>query len=195
MAIEYHVYANDYAGGPVDYTTPVATVSAPTYTPAAIPFDSDVTFAVRAFDTVSTLEERNVTVRFRLLTGPAGEDLNNVPLPPPFVSVTPYGADTLAVSWVPSKVGPTPTEYRVYAGTPTVSYAVAVETEDHLDMPAFRVLLTGLTAGSEYEVAVKAFNGSGGSVPSTVLKATPVAGTGPAAPTALTITPGWIDPD
>lgn len=196
MAIEYRVYANNYAGGAVDYTTPVATVSSPTYTPAAIPVNSDVTFAVRAFDTATSVEEHNITVRFRLRTGSGGEDLALRPSPVVRAWATPDGSSAVAVGWIPAVSGPKPTEYRVYGGTPTVSYATPLATVPYLDgIPALRVLVPGLTPGSSYAFDVLPKNASGTATQgSGACQATPVGATGPEAPPTLTASAGWPGP-
>jgi len=70
MATQYRIYKNDGAGGPIDYGTVVATVtSGTTYDTAPIATGSDVRFAVRAFDSLSTQEEKNVDAFVRIVTG------------------------------------------------------------------------------------------------------------------------------
>ena len=99
MATAYNVYGNDLAGGPVDYSAPIATVSGPPWVGSPLPFDSDATYAVRAVDTATGLEERNVEARFRVLTGPAGEDLTGLPAPPAGVTAAAAAAGGARVRW------------------------------------------------------------------------------------------------
>jgi hypothetical protein len=194
VAIKYRVYANDYAGGPVDYSTPVATVTGTTWTPDPIPTGSDVTFAVRAFDDVTGLEERNVSARLRLATGPAGEDLTGLPPAPPFAWAAPHGAGGVSVTWGQPVAGPRPASYRVYGGTPDVDYGAPLATVAHREgLPVRRAVVAGLTPGEPYRFAVRSVNAAGESPSSPGCAATPV-GSGPEAPVALSGAAGWADP-
>ena len=60
MATAYHIYTNTGAGDPINYASPVATVSALTWTSSALSYPGTWSFGVRAFDTVSGLEEQNL---------------------------------------------------------------------------------------------------------------------------------------
>ena len=77
MGISYNVYANDGQGGYVNYDTPIATVNSPSYVVDSLGFPGDYTFAVRAFDTTSGIEEANTDARVRiclLYTSPSPRD-------------------------------------------------------------------------------------------------------------------------
>jgi hypothetical protein len=194
LATQYRVYANDFAGGPVDYTTPVYDGPLLAYSSAPLPPGSDAAFAVRAYDDVTGLEEQNVTARYEIKTGPAGEDLTNAPPAVPFVSAVPYGNGAVAVSWLPVAPGAGATTYNVYGGTPSVSYGSPLATEAHFDgAPAYRTVVSGLTAGSPYEFTVVAEGPAGEGPPSHAVKATPLSSTGPEAPPLLSGSAGWID--
>ena len=60
MATEYHVYTNSGAAIRSITRTPAATVSALTWTSAALAYPGNWSFGVRPFDTVSGLEEQNL---------------------------------------------------------------------------------------------------------------------------------------
>lgn len=98
MAVSYNVYRNDGTGGPVDYSTPVATATSPAAT-LDPPGPGDWTYAVRAFDPATGLEERNVAARARLVVGPAGEDLSAQPRPVAIASASFRSPSSLLLRW------------------------------------------------------------------------------------------------
>src|SRR5205085_892840 len=57
MALVYRVYSNGGTGGPVDFTSPVATTGGLTSTVGPLAPSTDTTFVVRAFDPATGLEE------------------------------------------------------------------------------------------------------------------------------------------
>ncbi len=79
MAISYNIYGNDGRGGDVDYGRPIATTAAPPYTVGPLAAPSDNAFAVRAFDTVSAIEEANTDARVRIVIDAAGNDVTMRP--------------------------------------------------------------------------------------------------------------------
>lgn len=177
MAVVTRIYWNG-GSGPVDYSTPLASVTGTSYV-HAVPASADAVFAARRYDTVSGLEERNVDARWRVRTGPAGEDLTAVPGPAAGLSAYRGPAGTVVVRWgyphVAKRIsggtgltdlmgrGPLPTGFRVYgAVTPltlpatpaaVVAFVAGVET--------YQTLLTGFPAGAVVEVCVKPYNGVG----------------------------------
>lgn len=163
MATQYHVYSNDHAGGPVDYTTPVATVAGLTWTSGALSAGSDSLYAVRAFDTVSGLEESNVDAVARLILDASRVDITNRPGAPKDLTATPTAGGTCRVSWGYSPIagGGIPTSFKVwktlgtsvnFAASPaaTVPYSAAQATY-HAD-------LSGLSDGTQYAIGVRAVN-------------------------------------
>ncbi len=60
MATAYHVYANTGGGDPIDYSSVVDTTATLTYPTSALSYPGTWSFGVRAFDTVSGLEEQNL---------------------------------------------------------------------------------------------------------------------------------------
>lgn len=120
--MQYRIYTNDGAGGPVDESTPIATVAGPPFVPDPLPPNSDRTWIVHAFDPVTGQEDRHVDARFRQVTGPAGEDLSGLPSPPVGVSASPAPGGTAVVrwKWLGIGKGPRPTQFRVYAASPSL---------------------------------------------------------------------------
>lgn len=187
MATQYRIFANDLAGGPVDYSTVVATTASPTYSPAALPAGSDATFAVRAYDTVSGLTETNVDAVVRIATDAAGADVTGLPNAPTHLSATPGAAGSMTVRWSynPGGQGGAPTGFHVYAGTPAVSYATPAATVSHVrGKPAYSATLAALADGAAYQFAVRAYNGTG-EESNTATAAAVASSTGPAAVEAL----------
>lgn len=181
MAIQYRIYKSPDAGGPVDYSTVVATVtSGTTWASSPIPTGSDVTYAVRAFDTVSGLEERNVTAAVRQRSGGSGQDLAAVPNAALAVAAVATGTTSVQVAWVyePGEGRPLPTGFKVYASTTaftatppagltpkaTVAY---VRGQRHYTAGA-----TGLAAGTAYFVTAVPYNAAGDCPDYPVAKAT-----------------------
>jgi hypothetical protein len=164
VSIEYRIYKSDGLGGAVDYGTVIATVSALTWTCPPLAPSSDTTFAIRAYDTVSALSDRNTDARARVLIGPAGEDLTGLPNAPALPSARATAAGSAEVEWMYNAAGQggAPTGFHVYSGTPAVSYTTPVATVLYGDdrMP-YSATLTGLVHGSSYQVGVRAYNASG----------------------------------
>lgn len=162
--IVYHVYANNGAGGPVDYTSIVATTNGLSYQTGALTFPGQYTFAVRAFGVTSQLEESNVDARRRLVLDSSGNDITALPNPPVFLTVfvTANGGATVIWSYNPGAQGGAPTGFHVYVGTPTPNYASAVQTVPYAaGRSSFSCTLSGLTGGTVYQIGVRAYNATG----------------------------------
>lgn len=190
MAIEYRVYANDGAGGPVDYGTVVATVAGLTWDTPPLAAPSDTTFAVRAFDTVSGLAEQNVDARVRVRIDAAGADVSGLPNAPTGLSARATGGGGAAVAWLYNAGGQggKPTGFKVYIGTPSVSYATPALTVPYAaGRVAFIGRLAGLAAGA-YQVAVRAYNAAG-EEPNAIIAPLVIPAGGPAPVDALAADP------
>lgn len=164
--IVYDVFANDGAGGAVDYSSAIATTASLTYTPAALAAPSDNTFAVRARDTANSLGEKNVDAICRIIIDGTGADITNRPNSPVGLSADPTAGGGLKVRWAYLADGQpaSPTGFNVYltavsAGTPSwaspSATATAVTRKRY-----YSASLTGLSDGVEYWVGVRAVNGS-----------------------------------
>lgn len=178
---QYHVYANTGAGDAVDYGTPVATVAALSYAVGPLAPGSDWTFAVRAFDPGSGLEEHNVDARARILVSATGSDLGGLPNAPSGLGAAPGAGGAMLVSWAysPLNQGAPPSGFRVYGGTPTISYAAPLATVPYSARPNFSASLAGLADGASYQFGVRAFNATGEESNATLVTAV-AASTGPA---------------
>lgn len=176
MPVHYHVYANDFAGGSIDYGSPVATTTALTYSPAPIPVNSDVSFAVRAFDSVSGLEERNTDAVVRIVSDAAGVNRIDTPPSPTGLTVRATAGGTAKVEWSqpPSMPGNRPTGFAAWlvpSPGPIDYDATPDATVDFLGFGSHRLTLAGLADGVDYLVGVRAINanGSDGNTASVVL--------------------------
>lgn len=163
MAIQYHVYANDGAGGPVDYTTPIATTASLTFLSAVLAAPSSTIFAVRAFDTVTGFEDLNNDARVTVNINAAGADIANQPIPPIALTGTAQAAGKALVRWRASvaglPAGRLPTGFHVYQGTPTVSYASPVATVPYVKgLVDYSRQITGLADETIYQFAVRSYN-------------------------------------
>lgn len=193
MAIAYHIYGNDGAGGSVDYSTILATVSTLSWSPPPLAAPSDNTFAVRAYDTVTGREDRNTDAAVRIVIDAAGNDITARPKAPVALSVTPTAAGGAHVGWQydPAGQAGAPTGFHVYvaAGAPpsctpgsqaaTVAYALG---------RIFFADLAGLTDGVTYFVIVRAFNATA-EEPNTTATTVTADAAGPLPVASLTATP------
>ena len=162
---EYHVYANDGHGGPVDYSTPIATVSGLSYATSALAASSDTTFAVRAFDTVSGLEESNVDARVRIVLDGSSADVSGVPASPKLLGAIPGPGGTARVDWAWLAAGrPAAASFAVYLSSgATLSYATPAATVSVVPgVSRYSTTLSGLSGGTPYVVGVRAINAAGG---------------------------------
>lgn len=183
MSISYTIYANDGSGAPVDYSTPLSTTSALTFTTAALAHPGDWRFAVRATD--GTLEESNIDAVVRLVLDSAGVDVTNLPAAPVGLTARPIAGGSIRVTWADpgrSKAA----GFHVYAGATTPDYGTAVATAAANASGRYQADLAGLTDGTTYAIGVRAYNAAGEEANTTTASATATA-TGPAAVDGLTI--------
>ncbi len=164
-ATQYHVYGNGGSGGPIDYGTPLATVSLLTWTSPALLASSDWAFGVRAFDPISLLEEANVDARVRILIDAARADITARPLAPLGLTALPRAAGAIRVHWV-ANYTPDPTAlgatgYHVYLGTPTVNLVTPAATVLDTGARDYTANVPGLVDGAVYQVCVRAYNATG----------------------------------
>lgn len=190
MAINYHVYAGNSSGGPVDYTTSIATVSTLSWATPALAANTVITYAVRAFDTVSGLEEQNVDARVTIRVDAGQADVTGLPNAPTGLTATPAAGATARVAWTynPGGQGGAPAGFRVYVGTPTPDYGTVAATVPYsAGKGAYLATLPGLIDGSVYQVASRAYNAVGTESNAVVASFT-ADGTGPAPVDGLTAT-------
>ena len=189
MATQYKVYKNDGSGGPVDYSTPIATTSSLSYVGSALALSSDTTFAVRTYDTVSGLEDANTDCRVRIVVDGSGNDVTNRPNAPIGVTVRLLAAGAIRVEWAYGAAGQAgaPTQFKVWATLGgSVNYAAAPNATVAYQAGRLQYSATvpGLTGGSLYSIGVRSSNASGDETNTTAVQATPDS-TAPSAPTGL----------
>lgn len=163
MSIEYRVYANDGAGGAVDYGTIVATTSSLTWTSGALTAPGDYTFVVKTHDTATGLEDQHSDCRVRVTLDGTGADTRGLPLAPSGLSAIAGAGGAATVRWQ-YPAGPAVTGFRVYMGTPTVSYAspaATVAVSAWGPGARYSATLLGLSDGVTYQVAVRSYNAVG----------------------------------
>ena len=163
MSTEYHVYTNSGAGDPINYTSPVATVSTLTWTSSALSYPGVWSFNVRAFDTVSRLEEQNRDCAVTIILGTSGQDITNQPLPPVGLRAFPWSGGMIRVEWPYPVVNraTVPTGFHVYigsGGTPDYSSPAATVSFEQAVAKTFVANLTGLADGITYTIGVRSFN-------------------------------------
>jgi hypothetical protein len=180
VTLLYRVYGNSGAGGPVDYSTHLATVAAPSWVPPPLAPGTDWTFAVRVLDAATGLEERNTVATFRVVTDASGDDVTNRPAPPAGLTARAVSGGRARLRWrYPPTTGPAaPSGFRVYLGATPVGtvpyspgrteYATGAGTDP-----------SGLADGASYAVTVRSYN---------------ALGENPASPT-LTVVGNTVGPD
>lgn len=184
------MYRNDGAGGPIDYASPVATVSGLTWTHTS-PGNGRWSYAVRARDTSTSLVERNADAVVDV-TISGGADVTARPDPPTMLSVGQAAPGSVDVTWawIPKARRPEPTGFRVYvtAGT-SVSYASPAATVPYARSRAgYTARVSGLTPGSTYAVGVRSYNAAGSEANAAARTIAVAPSTAPANPTILGMT-------
>lgn len=156
----YHVYANAGDGGPIDYSAPVATVDGLEWTTPVLTAPGEHRFGVRAFGSLSGLEEENADAAVLIVLNDAGDDVTNRPAPVFGLRLRSETGGVVVAEWShPGGVGANrPTGFRVYAGFPTPDYLTPVATVSAKAVfGAFSARLTGLADGP-LAVGVRAYN-------------------------------------
>ena len=193
----YHIYANNGAGGPLNLTTPVATVAGTTWT-TTVAKPSDTTWLVRTFDLATGLEDQNADARVTVVIGSTGTDLTALPNAPSGLTVVPTAGGGALATWVysPGGQGGAPQGFHVYTGTPAVSYATPVTTVAYGGPYTgagiayhYQARFTGLTDGTIYQVGVRTYNATG-EESNTITAAVTGAASGPQPIPSLTATLG-----
>jgi hypothetical protein len=164
MPISYNIYMNDGRGGDVDYTTPIATTHGLTFTFGPLAAPGDTTFAVRAIDTTSGIEEANTDARARIVLDASGNDVTNRPHNVRGLSVRPTRGGCCRVAWgyVPIGREAIPIRFAVYltpGSSPDLSTPAAV-VPYAAGTVGYECSLSGLADQTSYIVAVRAIGPS-----------------------------------
>lgn len=167
MTIQYRIYQGDSSGGPVDYTSIVTSTTSLSAALSPLSPGTTTKFGVRAYDTVSGVEEKNTDATVEITVDGSGDDATNRPYAPAQLRVFagPGGTATVEWSYPYLDAARLPTGFRVYVGTPSVSYASPAATVawggGGPRPRTFRASLSGLSDGVSYQVGVRAYNASG----------------------------------
>jgi hypothetical protein len=164
MAISYNIYANDGQGGDVDYSTLIAITSSLSYATGTLAAPGAYTFAVRAFETVSGIEEANTDVKVRIVLDSAGNDVTAQPNAVVGLSAWPTAGGTCWVSWGYDSTGQggPPSVFNVSVTTgPTHPLANPATSVAYLPgVAGYGCTLSGLPADVLCTIAVQAVGSS-----------------------------------
>ena len=110
---------------------------------------------MRAFDTISGLEEHNLDCSVSVTLGPSGQDVTNQPLPAVGIRAFPMSGGSVRVEWPYPVVNRArvPTGFNIYigtGGTPNYSSPAATVLFDAGIANSFVCNLTGLSNGTTY---------------------------------------------
>lgn len=161
MALQTMVFANDGAGGPVDRSTPVATVSGPPWTwtpPGGLAPGSDWTFLARNHDTATGLDDLNTDATVRVRVGPDGADVSARPQPVVGLRATWVEPETVRLAWSHLASGRGADSFAVRATpgtTPDLGAAPDLSMPWRKGWTGYAAELTGLAPGP-YAVSVRA---------------------------------------
>ncbi len=186
--IVYQVYANTGVGDPINYTTPIATVSGLTFTTAPLNPGGSYRFAVRAMDATTGLVDQNLDCAVQILLSAAGTDVTLMPSAPLGLRVFALAGGSVRVEW--SYLGvdqaAVPLGFHVYlSSSGPLSYATPQATVPYAaGVVSYGVTLTGLPGGAICTVGVRAYNAAA-EEPNTATVSVVALASGPAAVDAL----------
>ena len=117
--VQYHVYANIEGSNPIDYSTPVATVTGLSWTTSALA-PGTWRFGVRAFN--SNGEEQNLDCSVTIVLDAEGNDITDIPASPTGLRAFATAGGGVRVEWwYPATIGSkAPTGFHIYAGNVSV---------------------------------------------------------------------------
>lgn len=164
MPTHYHIYGNSGTGGAVDHSTILATVTGTSWESPALALGSRWTFAVRAFDEASGLEESNIDASVSIVIDGSGLDVTDLPGPPQAVTARATSSGIARIDWAypaPRSRAKRPMGFHLYRGAPTPDFSEVAATVVYRDAPSFAAAISGLEGGVTYQVAVRAFNSTG----------------------------------
>src|SRR5208282_3600222 len=161
IQVKYHVYSNTGTGDPINYTVPIATTARLTYLTSPLSYPGTWSFGVRAFDQFG--EEQNLDCAVTIILDGSGNDITLRPSAPTGLRALAMVAGAIRVEWAYLVINraTVPTGFNVYIGTGgVVNYATPVAIVSYASGIAntFVANLMGLTSGTVYSIAVRAFN-------------------------------------
>ncbi len=156
---QYHVYSNA-GSGPINYLTPIATVTGLTWTSPPLAYPDDWWFGVRAFNSFG--EEQNLDCVVELILDSLGHDITNRPLPPTGLRAFARPAGAVRVEWAypPTRGAKAPTGFHVYIGLGIPNYTAITATVLFTTgiVNTFVANLSGLADEVVYTIGVRAYN-------------------------------------
>ncbi len=177
MPIVYRIYSNGGSGGPIDYSTPIASVATTTFTTGPLSAPGDYRFGVHACNSSTGIEELNTQASLRISLDANGNDTGQGPNVPFALVTRPTANGGCRVSWgyQPRGQAAAPKTFAVYLTpgltpdltTPAASVAYVP------GQPSFGCQLSGLADGATYTVSVASVP-AGGRPTSSVVSTTVV---------------------
>jgi hypothetical protein len=165
MNIHYNIYSNNGSGGPVDCSLPVASTPGLSYELALLAAPGDYTFAVRACDATTGLEEANTNARVRVVIDSTGRDMSGVPGAPHALQLSPSAGGGCRICWAywPSPDLGTPDDFLVFI-TPAGSASGSTPAASVAYVPGrvgYSCQLLGPFELGTYTASVRSSNASG----------------------------------
>jgi hypothetical protein len=190
--LEYQIYTNTGVGDPIDYLVPEATTGLLTWTSGPLTVPGIWRFGVRAFDTLTTLEEQNLDCAVTVILDASGVDITNRPKAPIGLRAFATKNASITAEWAYNTINPNPvpTGFHVYIGTggvPDYTHPAATVRFNSSVGGTFFADLTGLVSGTAYTIGVRAFNATTEETNTTTVTVT-ADSVGPAAVRSLTAT-------
>jgi hypothetical protein len=165
MTTAYRIYSNDGAGGPVDFSAPVASTAALSYVAGPLGAPTDTTFVVHAYDPDTGLEEANTEASVRLVVAADGTDVSGLPNPPHALTLSPAFGGGGRVGWAYAPAGAygLPAGFNVYLTEgPAVDYtSPAVTVPYSPGVIGYSCVLPGPFTPSAYTAGVRSYNATG----------------------------------
>jgi hypothetical protein len=165
MNISYNIYSNSGSGGPVDYSSPIARTSSLSSEQGSLAAPGDYTFAVRACDVATGLEEANTDARVRIMIDATGRDVSGIPGAPHALALSPSAGDGCRICWAywPSPDLGTPDDFLVFV-TPAGSASSSTPAASVAYVPGqngYSCDLPGPFPFGTYTASVRSCNASG----------------------------------
>lgn len=166
--ILYDVYSGPDGGGPIDYTTPIATTSSLSLVVSGPTPGTSRRYGVRVRDSVTGLQEKNTDAQILVAASMSGTDATYVPFACQAVRGVPKPGGTVVIEWAwPYLDGRRLVKwFNIYLGrTGAVVFGRPAATVHYPALKAgvfhFRAVLPGLLDGIGYSVVVRAANAFG----------------------------------
>ena len=158
MTILYRVYSNGGSGGPINDSSPIATVAGLTFTTGSLRGPGIYRFGVHAFDSSTGIEELNTQASVCIVLDANGNDVGQGPNAPYALLARPTSNGGCRVDWAYSSRGQaaTPMTFLVYlniGATPNLTTPVASAAYS-LGLTSYGCQLSGLADGVTYTVAI-----------------------------------------